>query len=77
MLYSAPEEGNLAFSFNATDRYGNFGLATDAYNLKVIPSSRLVTQRLIFAAVIGTLIPAAFLVWAIVTVTSRRRKHKP
>ena len=77
MYFSTPEEGNLTFSFSAVDHFGNAGLATNAYNLKVIPSQRVQTQRLIIAGVIGALIPVALLIWAIATISTRRRKHRP
>ncbi len=77
MYFSVPEEGNLTFSFSANDRFGNHGIATDAYNLKVIQSPRVQTQRLIIAGIIGALIPIALLIWAVATISTRRRKHRP
>jgi hypothetical protein len=77
MFFSTPEEGNFTFTFTASDHYGNAGIAVNAYNLKVTASRRLVTQRLVFAGIIGALIPAGLLTWAIVTVSKKRRKHRP
>jgi hypothetical protein len=77
MYFQVPEEGNLTFSFNAVDRFGNTGLAANAYNLKIIPSQHVVTQSLIIAGVIGALVPVALLIWAIATISTRRRKHRP
>lgn len=77
LLFSTPEQGNFTFSFSAVDRYGNAGVAEKAYNLKIIPSPRVQTQRLIIAGIIGVLIPVALLIWAIATISTRRRKHKP
>jgi hypothetical protein len=77
MYFSVPEEGNLTFSFSAIDRYGNMGLAAHAYNLKINPSTRVQTQRLIIAGIAGALIPIALLIWAIATISTRRRKHRP
>ncbi len=77
MYFQTPEQGNFTFSFNAVDRYGNAGQAMDAYALKVIPSSRVISQQLIIAGIVGALIPIGILIWAIVTISTRRRKHKP
>jgi hypothetical protein len=77
MFFSTPEEGNVTFSFGANDRFGNSGLATDAFILKINPSSRVASLRLIIAGVIGALIPIGLLVWAIATISTRRRKHRP
>jgi selenocysteine lyase/cysteine desulfurase len=77
MFFSTPEEGNVTFSFDASDRFGNSGLATDAFILKINQSSRLVSLRLIIAGVIGALIPIGLLIWAIATISKRRRKYRP
>jgi len=77
MYFSTPEEGNFTFSFSGVDRFGNAGQATDAFNLEIIPSSRMQSQRLIIAGVVGALIPVGLLTWAIATISTRRRKHKP
>jgi hypothetical protein len=77
MYFPVPEQGNLTFSFSAIDRFGNQGVAADAYNLKVIPSQRVQTQRLIIAGIVGALIPIALLIWAVATISTRRRKHRP
>ncbi len=76
MFFSTPEEGNITFSFAANDRFGNSGMATDAFNLKINSSSRVESLRLIIAGVIGALIPIGLLIWAIVTISTRRRKHR-
>ncbi len=77
MFFSTPEQGNFTFSFSALDRYGNAGRAADAYNLKIVPSQRVQTQRLIIAGILGALVPIALLIWAIATISTRRRKHRP
>jgi len=77
MYFSGPEEGNFTFSFKAADLYGNAGIAANAFRLLVRPSPQLVTQRLIVAGVVGALVPIALLAWAIATISTRRRKHKP
>lgn len=77
MYFSTPEQGNFTFSFNAVDRYGNAGQAMDAFRLTIVPSSRVETQRLIIAGILGALVPIGLLVWAIAAISTRRRKHKP
>jgi len=77
MFFFAPEQANATLSFNATDRFGNSAIAMDAYNLKIAPAQRIVTQNLIIAAVIGALIPIGLLIWAIATISTRKRKHRP
>jgi len=77
MYFNTPEEGNFTFSFTAVDRFGNTGMAADAYMLKVNPSSNILSQRLIIAGVIGALVPVAVLIWAIAAISTRRRKHRP
>jgi len=52
-------------------------MAADAYNLKISPPPPAVTQRLIIAGIIGALIPIGLLIWAVATISTRRRKHKP
>jgi hypothetical protein len=63
----------LVFSFEAKDLYGNYGSAADAYQMTVTTPIFL----LVAAAVAGVTVPAALLAWAMVTVSKRRRKHKP
>jgi len=77
MFFPAPEQGNVTFSFNANDRFGNMGMAADAYNLKVSPPPGPITQRLIIAGIIGALIPIGLLIWAVATISTRKRKHRP
>ena len=77
MFFFVPEQANATLSFNATDRFGNSAIAMDAYNLKIAPAQRIVTQNLIIAAVIGALIPIGLLIWAIATISTRKRKHRP
>jgi hypothetical protein len=77
MYFTPQEEGNFTFSFKGIDRFGNTGMAADAYALKVSSASRLLSQRLIIAGVIGTLIPVGVLIWALAAISTRRRKHKP
>ncbi len=77
MIFLVPQQANATLSFNATDHFGNSAIAMDVYNLKIAPVQRVVTQNLIIAAVIGALIPIALLVWAIATISTRKRKHRP
>jgi hypothetical protein len=77
MYFFVPVQSNATLSFNSTDRFGNYAIAADAYNLKISPVPRTVTQNLIITAVVAALIPVALLVWAFATISTRRRKHKP
>jgi hypothetical protein len=77
MFFLVPEQSNATLSFNATDRFGNFAIATDAYNLKITPPPRPTAQNLIIAGVVGALIPVGLLIWAFATISTRRRKHRP
>ena len=77
MFFFVPAQSNATLSFNATDRFGNFGMAKDAYTLKIYPPSKTITLDLIIAAVVGALIPIGLLAWAFATISTRRRKHKP
>jgi hypothetical protein len=77
MFFPVPEQGNITFSFNATDRFGNAGTAADAYKLKIIPAPAALSERLLIAAVVGVLIPIGLLAWAVATISTRRRKHRP
>ena len=63
----------IVFSFEARDVYGNYGSVTDAYEITVTTPIYL----LIAAAVVGVIVPVALLAWAMMTVTKKRRKHKP
>jgi len=63
----------LVFSFEARDVYGNYGSSADAYEMTVTTPLYL----LIAAAVAGIIVPVALLAWAMMTVTKKRRKHKP
>ena len=76
-MYVTPPQGTFTFSFSAVDRFGNTGTAANAYKLTANSAANIMTQRLIIAGVLGTLIPLAVLIWAIVTISTRRRKHKP
>jgi hypothetical protein len=76
--YRAPNLGlsfgvTLTFTFDAVDRYGNAGLAPDAYSLSVTAA----VTALIISAIVGAIVPIALSAWAILTVSGRRRKHKP
>jgi len=77
MFFFVPEQANATLSFNATDRFGNSAIARDAYNLKIAPVPKVITQNLIIAAVIGAVIPIGLLIWAIATISTRKRKHRP
>jgi len=76
MIFFVPQQANATLSFNATDRFGNSAIAMDVYNLK-IASIPIRIQNLIIAAVIGTIIPVGLLIWAIATISTRKRKHRP
>jgi hypothetical protein len=76
MIFFVPQQANATLSFNATDRFGNSAIAMDVYNLK-IASIPIRIQNLIIAAVIGALIPVGLLIWAIATISTRKRKHRP
>jgi hypothetical protein len=76
MFFFVPQQANATLSFNATDRFGNSAMVKDAYNLK-IASIPIRIQNLIIAAVIGALIPIGLLIWAMATISTRKRKHRP
>jgi hypothetical protein len=78
LLYVTPNIGfsfgaTITFSFQAQDGFGNAGAVQKAVEVDVGAG----TEALILSAVIAAVVPAALVGWAIVTVTSRRRKHKP
>lgn len=78
MSFTAPDPGlrfglTLKFSFSATDEFGNAGSAPNAFQLNVSAG----TETLILATIVGALPPIALIGWAIATVSTRRRKHKP
>ena len=77
MYFTVPAQNNATLSFNATDRFGNTAVAMDAYNLKIVPVPKVITQNLIIAGVIGVLVPMGLLIWAFATISARRRKHRP
>lgn len=77
MIFFVPQQANATLSFNATDLFGNSAVARDAYNLKIAGVPRVITQNLIIAAVIGALVPIGLLIWAIATISTRKRKHRP
>jgi hypothetical protein len=78
LMYTTPSLGlsfgvTVTFSFNALDRFGNTGTAPNAYDLAVGAA----IGALIMAAILGGIVPIALSIWAILTVTAKRRKHKP
>ena len=78
MFFYAPDLGvsfgiTLTFSFDAKDAFGNSGAVANAYEVDVGAG----TQTLILATILGAVVPAALVGWAIVTISGRRRKHKP
>jgi uncharacterized protein YfaS (alpha-2-macroglobulin family) len=77
MIFFVPQQTNATLSFSANDRFGNAAIAMDVYNLKISPTPRVATQNLIIAAVIGALIPVGLVIWAIATISTRKRKHRP
>ncbi len=77
MYFTPTEEHDLNFTISAADSFGNAGVAPDAYRLKVNPTAHNLSQRLILAGVVGALVPIGLLLWAIATISTRRRKHRP
>jgi len=63
----------LVFAFEAHDIFGNNGSESDALEMTVTTPINL----LVLAAIIGVIVPASLLGWAMLTVTKKRRKHKP
>jgi hypothetical protein len=63
----------LTFSFNAVDIYHNSGASNNAYVLTVGASP----EEVILAGIAGSVIPIVLLIWALATISKRRRKHKP
>lgn len=78
LFFLVPDPGlrfglSIPFSFTADDAFGNTGSVSKAYELDVGAG----TQTLMLASVIGSVPAIAIVVWAIVTVTARKRKYKP
>ena len=78
LMFAAPSQGftfgiTLTFSFNAVDRYENSGAANDAYALTVGATP----IQVILAGIAGAIVPIALLIWALVTISKKRRQHKP
>jgi hypothetical protein len=78
LIYTTPSLGlsfgvTLSFSFTAQDKFGNTGTALNAYDLEVGAA----VGALVLSAIIGGIIPIILSVWAILTVTAKKRKHKP
>jgi len=78
LFFVAPSQGftfgiTLTFSFNAVDRYENSGAANDAYALTVGATP----IQVILAGIAGAIVPIALLIWALVTISKKRRQHKP
>jgi hypothetical protein len=78
LIYSAPtlgmEFGKVAtFSFQASDEYGNSGEAANAYQITVGANNATV----FLAVVVAAAVPIALLIWAILSITGKRRKYKP
>lgn len=78
LSYTAPDPGlkfglTIKFSFNANDQFGNTGSVSQAFELDVGAG----VQTLILATIIGAIVPIGLIGWAIATVSTRRRKHKP
>jgi len=78
LFYNVPSLGFhfgivLTFSFKALDLFQNSGTKNDAYVLTAGASP----EEVIFAGIAGAIIPMALLIWALVTVSRKRRQHKP
>jgi hypothetical protein len=78
LFYTAPELGMnfgkvVTFSFHANDGYGNSGTAQNAYKITVGAD----TATLALAVIVAAVVPVALIVWAILTITRRRRRFKP
>ena len=78
LYYTAPDPGfkfglTITFSFNANDQFGNSGAVSKAFELDVGAG----VESLVLATVFGAIVPIGLIGWAIATVSSRRRKHKP
>ena len=63
----------LVFAFEAHDIFGNYGSQNDVLEMTVTTPITL----LVLAAIVGVIVPASLLAWAMMTVTKKRRKHKP
>jgi hypothetical protein len=78
LLFAAPSQGFtfgiiLTFSFNAIDIYKNSGAANNAYVLTVGATP----TQVILAGIAGAIVPIALLIWALVTISKKKRQHKP
>jgi len=78
LTLTAPDPGlrfglTLKLSFSAADEFRNAGTAPDAFELNV----RAGMETLILATIVGAIPPIALIGWALATVSTRRRKHKP
>jgi hypothetical protein len=59
--------------FNATDEYGNAGVASKSFNIQVGAD----TTTIILGVIGGAIVPVILLGWAIFAISKRRRKYKP
>jgi hypothetical protein len=78
LFYTAPQLDMhfgdvVTFSFQAGDEYDNSGSAANAFQITVGAN----TTTLVLALIVAAIVPAVLLVWAILTVTGRRRRYKP
>ena len=78
LSYTAPDPGlrfglTIKFSFSADDQFGNTGSVSQAFELDVGAGVGI----LILATITGAIVPIGLIGWAIATVSTRRRKHKP
>jgi hypothetical protein len=78
LTYTSPELGftfgkTVNIYFNATDEYGNSGSAAKFFTIQVGAD----TGTIVLSVVAAAIVPAALLIWAIFTISSRRRKYKP
>jgi hypothetical protein len=78
LFYTAPQLDMhfgdvVTFSFQAGDEYDNSGSAANAFQITVGAN----TATLVLAVIVAAIVPAVLLIWAIFTVTKRRRRYKP
>ena len=78
LFYSAPQLDMhfgdvVTFTFQAGDEYDNSGSAANAFKITVGAD----TVTLVLAVIAAAIVPVILLVWAIITVTRRRRRYKP